>query len=127
MLELAEKEEEERGKEEEVKSPEDERKVKLQEIAEQQYGEDGLPIPKPKYPRPLPPLPKAECKSVPETPAEMCGEGPNKKAYFVTYGPTDPWIELPNVTPQQIVAGRQINKYFTGNLDQEVTSTLKLL
>ena len=31
------------------------------------------------------------------------------------------WVSLPSVTPAQIVAARQIKKYFTGRLDAPVS------
>lgn len=33
----------------------------------------------------------------------------------------DPWIKLPDVTPQQITVSRKIMKYFTGNLEHPVS------
>lgn len=45
------------------------------------------------------------------------------QVYYVCNTVGDDWIQLPDVTPQQIVASRQIVKYFTGNLEQEVSNT----
>lgn len=43
------------------------------------------------------------------------------QVYFVCNFPgLDEWIELPPVTPQQIIISRHIVRYFTGNLDTEV-------
>ncbi|XP_046996788.1 radial spoke head protein 4 homolog A [Schistocerca americana] len=72
--------------------------------------------PAPKIPRP----PKSMYKKPPDVPPEKIGEGTNQKVYFVCNRPGEEWIELPNVTPQQITAARQIRRYFTGNLDTEI-------
>lgn len=42
--------------------------------------------------------------------------------YYVCNSPGDDWVQLPDVTPQQIVAARQIVKYFSGYLDTEIVS-----
>lgn len=43
------------------------------------------------------------------------------QVYFVCNEPgLDKWIELPPVTPQQIVIARQIVRYCTGNLETPV-------
>ncbi|XP_018396304.1 PREDICTED: radial spoke head protein 4 homolog A [Cyphomyrmex costatus] len=56
-----------------------------------------------------------------EVPTERIGSGLNKKVYFVCNTPgVDEWIELPTVTPQQIVIARQIVRYCTGNLETPI-------
>nr|XP_034177169.1 radial spoke head protein 6 homolog A [Osmia lignaria]XP_034177170.1 radial spoke head protein 6 homolog A [Osmia lignaria] len=66
----------------------------------------------------FPPLPTHSWKPPPEVPSERIGSGVNTKVYFVCNEPgLDKWIELPPVTPQQIVIARQVVRYCTGNLD----------
>ncbi|XP_049828409.1 radial spoke head protein 6 homolog A isoform X2 [Schistocerca gregaria] len=92
----------EEGEEGEEEGEEEEEKIKLK--------------PAPKIPRP----PKSMYKKPPDVPPEKIGEGTNQKVYFVCNRPGEEWIELPNVTPQQITTARQIRRYFTGNLDTEM-------
>ncbi|XP_025991672.2 radial spoke head protein 6 homolog A [Solenopsis invicta] len=71
----------------------------------------------------FPPLPINLWSSLPEIPMEKIGSGLNKKVYFVCNAPgLDAWIELPTVTPQQIVIARQIVRYCTGNLETPIYS-----
>ncbi|XP_014477558.1 PREDICTED: radial spoke head protein 6 homolog A [Dinoponera quadriceps] len=71
----------------------------------------------------LPSLPVNPWQPVTEVPAERIGSGLNKKVYFVCNAPgLDEWIELPAVTPQQIVIARQIVRYCTGNLETTIRS-----
>ncbi|XP_070156847.1 radial spoke head protein 6 homolog A [Polyergus mexicanus] len=71
----------------------------------------------------FPPLPVNPWRPLPEVPAERIGSGLNKKVYFVCNAPgLDEWIELPAVTPQQIVIARQIVRYCTGNLETPIHS-----
>ncbi|XP_076762249.1 radial spoke head protein 4a [Xylocopa sonorina] len=66
----------------------------------------------------FPPLPTHSWVPPPEVPSEKIGTGTNAKVYFVCNEPgTDKWIELPPVTPQQIVIARQIVRCCTGNLE----------
>ncbi|XP_012137342.1 radial spoke head protein 4a isoform X2 [Megachile rotundata] len=66
----------------------------------------------------FPPLPTHSWKPPPEVPPERIGSGVNTKVYFVCNEPgLDKWVELPSVTPQQIVIARQIVRYCTGNLE----------
>ncbi|CAD6209041.1 GSCOCG00003689001-RA-CDS [Cotesia congregata] len=52
---------------------------------------------------------------------EEIGTGLNEKVYLVCNSPgLDDWIELPSVTPKQIVVARQIIRYFTGCLETTV-------
>ncbi|XP_033339714.2 radial spoke head protein 4a [Megalopta genalis] len=66
----------------------------------------------------FPPLPVSSWKPPPEVPSESIGTGANSKVYFVCNEPgSNKWIELPPVTPQQILTARQIVRCCTGNLD----------
>ncbi|XP_011878263.1 PREDICTED: radial spoke head protein 6 homolog A [Vollenhovia emeryi] len=70
-----------------------------------------------------PALPTNPWRPLPEIPIERIGSGLNKKVYFVCNAPgLDEWIELPTVTPQQIVIARQIVRYCTGNLETPIHS-----
>lgn len=62
-----------------------------------------------------------KAKPVPVVESEV-NNGTNKYTYWVTSNPAEPWVRLPNVTPQQIVAARKIKKFFTGNLDAKIVS-----
>lgn len=68
----------------------------------------------------IPPLPTAEFTEERFPPNEPPGEGVNRYVYYVCNDPTGEWIELPDVTPQQIVRARNIRKIFTGILDTEI-------
>ncbi|XP_017791939.1 PREDICTED: radial spoke head protein 6 homolog A [Habropoda laboriosa] len=69
----------------------------------------------------FPPLPTHSWEPPPEVPPERIGTGVNVKVYFVCNEPgMDKWIELPPVTPRQIVIARQIVRYCTGNLDTPI-------
>ncbi|XP_012275774.1 radial spoke head protein 6 homolog A [Orussus abietinus] len=66
----------------------------------------------------FPPLPKSTWTLPPEIPLERPGTGANAKVYFVCNSPgLDDWVELPLVTPKQIVVARQIVHCCTGNLN----------
>ncbi|KAL4493537.1 hypothetical protein ABPG72_007545 [Tetrahymena utriculariae] len=54
--------------------------------------------------------------------AEKKGEGANFYTFWVTHDVLGEWMELPLVTPQQIVAARQIKYVFTGDLNSNVKS-----
>ncbi|KAG8345948.1 flagellar radial spoke component [Trypanosoma vivax] len=49
--------------------------------------------------------------------------GLNRLSFWVTSNPAAQWTLLPDVTPQQICAGRLIKKLFSGNLDAPVVSS----
>ncbi|NXB76174.1 RSH4A protein, partial [Donacobius atricapilla] len=66
--------------------------------------------------------PKSTYKPPPEIPKEANGTGTNKYVYFVCNEPGKPWVQLPPVTPAQIVCARKIKKFFTGWLDAPVVS-----
>ncbi|KAG7202738.1 hypothetical protein KM043_009912 [Ampulex compressa] len=69
----------------------------------------------------FPPMPVNSWKPPQEIPSEKPGTGLNKKVYFVCNAPgLDEWVELPPVTPQQIVIARQIVRYCTGNLETPI-------
>jgi len=40
--------------------------------------------------------------------------------YWVTHSALEEWIELPVITPKQIIASRLIKYMFTGDLEQKV-------
>ncbi|XP_043473694.1 radial spoke head protein 6 homolog A [Leptopilina heterotoma] len=68
-------------------------------------------------------LPKNVWQPFVQIPPEPIGMGLNQKVYFVCNSPgIDKWIELPIVTPQQIVASRSITRAFTGDLKTEIFS-----
>lgn len=56
----------------------------------------------------------------PAADVEPMGQGCNTYTYFVTNSPAAEWTELPNVTPQQMLASSTIRKFFTGDLSAEV-------
>ncbi|XP_029105821.1 radial spoke head protein 4 homolog A-like [Scleropages formosus] len=68
-------------------------------------------------------LHKLADKSLPVVPKEDKGTGANKCSYFVCREPGMPWVRLPSVTPAQIIAARQICKFFTGRLDAPIASS----
>ncbi|KAL4658587.1 hypothetical protein GN956_G3189 [Arapaima gigas] len=73
-------------------------------------------------------LQKSTDKSFPVVPMEDKGTGANKYTYFVCREPGMPWpgmpwVRLPSVTPAQIIAARQICKFFTGRLDAPIVSS----
>ena len=49
-------------------------------------------------------------------------DGVNQFAYFVTNDLTTEWIELPDVTPNQIIGSRLIRYSFTGDLNRNIYS-----
>uniref|UniRef100_A0A7S1IKD4 Radial spokehead-like protein n=1 Tax=Eutreptiella gymnastica TaxID=73025 RepID=A0A7S1IKD4_9EUGL len=53
---------------------------------------------------------------------EPMGKGVNRYSYWVCSYPNAPWTHLPDVTPQQLNAARQIKKYFTGDLNASINS-----
>lgn len=68
------------------------------------------------------PLPQSTYKPPPVVPKEMIRTGANKFVYYVCKEPGLPWIKLPPVSPAQITAARQIQKFLTGRLDAPVVS-----
>ncbi|XP_063958818.1 radial spoke head protein 4 homolog A-like [Lytechinus pictus] len=67
-------------------------------------------------------LPKPDFKPPPVIPREENRTGINKKTFFVCNEPGQPWVKLPPITPLQISVARQIKKFFTGRLDQQIIS-----
>lgn len=57
-----------------------------------------------------------------DIPPEPLGRGVNRYSYFVVNSLTDEWTELPIVTPKQISQSRDIKKFFTGDLEEDVNS-----
>uniref|UniRef100_A0A0C9QX34 RSPH4A protein n=1 Tax=Fopius arisanus TaxID=64838 RepID=A0A0C9QX34_9HYME len=56
-------------------------------------------------------------------PSEAIGTGANKKVYFICNSPgQDPWVELPPVTPEQIIISRKILRHFTGCLETPIST-----
>ncbi|KAH9600200.1 Radial spokehead-like protein [Trypanosoma melophagium] len=49
--------------------------------------------------------------------------GANRLSFWVTSHPAAEWILLPDVTPQQICAGRRIKRLFSGDLNAAVISS----
>ncbi|XP_034479083.1 radial spoke head protein 4 homolog A [Drosophila innubila] len=68
------------------------------------------------------PVPLAEELEFYDIPPEVVGRGCNRFSYFVVNSLYDDWIELPIVTPRQIVVSRQIKKFFTGDLESDIVS-----
>lgn len=68
------------------------------------------------------PLPMIVQSQIVEIKCEEIGSGLNSQIYFVCNQIGEDWIELPSVTPQQIIVSRQIKKYLTGNLNNQIIS-----
>lgn len=51
---------------------------------------------------------------------ESRGTGLNEFTYWATNQLFSEWVELPDVSPQQLQTARQVKKYFTGDLNAEV-------
>ena len=49
-------------------------------------------------------------------------DGVNRDVFFVTNDLSEPWVELPDVKPSQIIASRQIRYTFTGDLKRQIYS-----
>jgi len=64
--------------------------------------------------------PKA-LKSDPLTKNEPSGQGINEYIYLVASSPDSKWVQLPDVTPEQLITSRQMRRFFTGNLNAPVT------
>ncbi|KAG5894541.1 hypothetical protein JTB14_026829 [Gonioctena quinquepunctata] len=114
-----EKEGEEIEKAQEVAAEENRMAKALNEIARQQLSGEGTSG---KYPRPLPSLPAIQFQEPSEPPSEPAGVGVNRKVYYACNGVGKPWIQLPDCTPKQIRIARQIQKSFTGNLDEPIST-----
>ncbi|XP_030388273.1 radial spoke head protein 4 homolog A [Scaptodrosophila lebanonensis] len=68
------------------------------------------------------PVPLVEDFEFFDIPPEYIGLGCNRYSYFVVNSLYDDWIELPIVTPRQIVISRQIKKFLTGDLEADIIS-----
>jgi radial spoke head protein 4A len=55
-----------------------------------------------------------------QTKKEPAGTGANAYVYFVANSPTDAWVRLPDVLPEQIVTSRSMRRYLTGVLSAPV-------
>ncbi|CAH0728637.1 unnamed protein product, partial [Brenthis ino] len=97
---------------------------RAQELEENKelMGEGEAKEEKPKEPVPpkLPPIPESTWQPPPVIPVERPGQGVNKKVYYVCNQLGDPWICLPDVTPDQIRVARLSVRCMTGDLDAEV-------
>ena len=49
-------------------------------------------------------------------------DGVNRDVYYVTNNLSEPWVELPDVKPSQIIASRKIRHIFTGDLKRPIYS-----
>jgi len=78
------------------------------------YVAEAKYVDAPEQPEPDPDAPP------PAVPAEELGTGCNTCSYFVTNDPAAPWTELPNVTPEAIVAAGVVRKFFTGEPTADV-------
>lgn len=63
---------------------------------------------------------KDALKVDPVTKAEPSGTGLNEYIYLVTNSPEAPWIQLPDVVPEQILAARKMRRFLTGDLKAPV-------
>ncbi|KAM3959332.1 radial spoke head protein 4a [Aphomia sociella] len=100
---------------------EEDRDVELEEQKEiGGEGEQREDKPKEPVPPKLPPIPVSTWQPPPTVPAERPGQGVNKKVYWVCLQPGDPWVCLPDVTPDQIRVARLVARCMTGDLDAEV-------
>lgn len=82
------------------------------------YPEDDLKRMKPE----VMPTPLVKVLEVFDIPPEPIGKGVNRYSYFVINSLSDEWIELPIVTPKQIVQSRKIKKFLTGDLEADIVS-----
>ncbi|ALC42771.1 CG3121 [Drosophila busckii] len=69
-----------------------------------------------------PAVPLVEEMEFYDIPPEYVGKGCNRYSYFVVNNLYDDWIELPIVTPRQIVISRMIKKFFTGDLEADIVA-----
>ena len=51
---------------------------------------------------------------------EPKGTGVNLYSYYVAHDSLSDWIKLPDLTPTDIAASRQVKVLFTGNLDRQI-------
>ncbi|XP_054723318.1 radial spoke head protein 4 homolog A-like [Uloborus diversus] len=67
-----------------------------------------------------PPIPEPKQKKKKTVPAEEAGTGVNQHLYFVCSEIGKPWRCLPLLKPFHIVEARQLKRYLTGNLEDEI-------
>ncbi|RNF20335.1 putative flagellar radial spoke component [Trypanosoma conorhini] len=88
-------------------------------VCSQRYVEEGEKVYKEVNTMPRPARRKLEVPVQPE-PGFV---GVNRLSFWVTSHPAAEWKLLPDVTPQQIVAGRRIKRLFTGDLTAAVIAS----
>ncbi|KAG8448479.1 hypothetical protein GDO86_015534 [Hymenochirus boettgeri] len=88
---------------------EEEEKGETEEEEDEEENEEAEDLP-----------PKSTHHPPPVIPREENGRGANKYIYYVCSEVGAEWVRLPAVTPAQIIAGRKISRFFTGNLDAPV-------
>lgn len=67
--------------------------------------------------------PPATLPGTPEDDVEAKGEGANTFTYWVSTGPSAPWVRLPAARASHIVAARSVKRMLTGDLSAPVLST----
>merc|ERR1719421_2273890 len=55
-----------------------------------------------------------------EDPVEARGKGANTFSYWVSTGTNAPWVQLPLVRPDHIIAARKVKHLMTGDLESDV-------
>ncbi|XP_050664013.1 radial spoke head protein 6 homolog A [Leptidea sinapis] len=100
----------------------DEDRLPEAEEHKEEVGEGEAVDEKSKEPVPpkLPPVPVSTWQPPPPIPVERPGQGVNRKVFWVCNQPGDPWICLPDVTPDQIRVSRLTVRCMIGDLDAEV-------
>ncbi|RNF17769.1 putative flagellar radial spoke component [Trypanosoma cruzi] len=88
-------------------------------VSSQRYVQDGEKVYKEVNTMPRPARRKLEVPVQPE-PGFV---GVNRLSFWVTSHPSAEWKLLPDVTPQQILAGRRIKRLFTGDLNAAVIAS----
>ncbi|XP_075982602.1 radial spoke head protein 4a [Anticarsia gemmatalis] len=83
-------------------------------------GEGKEPVSKEPVQPKLPPEPMVTWQPPPPIPVERPGQGVNKKVYYVCNNPGEPWVCLPDLTPDHIRVARNTVRVMTGDLDAEV-------
>ena len=68
---------------------------------------------------PKPPRKKVEV----DVQAEPAYKGVNRLTFWVASHASDAWVQLPDITPQQLNAARKVRKYLTGDLNASVVSS----
>ena len=53
---------------------------------------------------------------------EARGSGVNKLVYWATNSPLDQWTQLPDLTPNDIRAAREVKVNFTGDLERKIVT-----